>query len=245
MSESSEDDKKTAEESPDDSDVPDDLSPEELKQLLKQKEEVVKLGRKHWLSEFCIKCPFLVIVITWLFFIVCTLLTVSLNLTELAENSDREMLVWSDERVKTYDMIKLAEDEILEFQASKDLRERSYADKRFRTYILYNCDEDCGNLLTKTGFEKMWAAEKLFFDSEDYGKYCKSISSSNLNCDPSTFASITQKFETELKAGTLTDALVQTFVTDLATNTAIYDQYSGFLGGDFSSSNRQTRYLRS
>ena len=42
--------------------------------------EVIRLGKPFWLAKFFVKCPCLVILICWTFFLICIGLTIGLNL---------------------------------------------------------------------------------------------------------------------------------------------------------------------
>ena len=60
------------------------------------------------------------------------------------------MLVWSDERVITYDILKESADLITQELAKSSVAERSFEDPNYFTMLFYSC-EKCDNLLTAEG----------------------------------------------------------------------------------------------
>ena len=89
-------------------------------------QEVIRLGKPFWLAKFFVRCPCLVILICWVFFLLCIGLTVGMNLMALEDQHARDLLVWDDERVITFDMLTEAKELMSEIQAKTSVSLRTF-----------------------------------------------------------------------------------------------------------------------
>lgn len=226
--------------SPEDSPVKDE---EYYKRLMKEKEEeeIKHVGRKLWFSKILVHYTWVVITLSLAFIIILTILTVALGGFDLADQGNRDYLIWDAKEVEEYDMLELTKEKIQTNYPNGIQPLRTTSMQEWTTSVMFEC-KDCNTILTADFIKQMYEIEQKVVSDANYKNYCKAVSSSNSACSTSAYSSFAKNFATNIN--TLTQADVDTYLNSIKNDQNVYLSNNIFLESSFSRTNLVSKKAR-
>lgn len=144
------------------------------------------------------------------FALACMGISIAIDGFKMADSSDREYLIWSNERVKDFDKFYMIRKEYLKSQTETTIPERSQYVEDWNTNVIVKCDdcddEDGYNVLKAKNIKKLYEAEQGFLNLKKYKDYCLATVDSS-DCAQGSFISFTSLF-TKSQIENLTDEML-------------------------------------
>jgi hypothetical protein len=158
--------------------------------LSAEDEALLKDSQPFWLTDQFIIRPCVSILITMIFLVIITFVSVQLDYFALNEPNSREYLIWDDPRAKAWDMKIIAEEFILTNAGAegsqKPLRMTSVVG--WNPMVLFE-SKNGKSLLDKSNLEKIYEIEEYIKAMEDWPNICKAMSISDDSCAMDSYIS--------------------------------------------------------
>ena len=213
--------------------------------LNKQKEDegIAHLGRPLWFSKLIVRKTWLVLTITLSISVILSVVALALGAGTLSPNNTRDYLVWSDKKVKEYDMIELATEKLVTDYPNSIQPLRSLTNDEWTTSVTFECSS-CSTILTVDYVTQMYNIEQLVAGNSEFSSFCEARSFTDSSCSTDSYKSFSEYFASQITAGTLTQTDIDNFLSQIASDSSLYNEYYIYLDTGFTQSNLVSKKAR-
>ena len=162
-----------------------DKDENEKNKIKEIEEEIQKMSKPFWFSRMLAKHTCLIIIIVNIIALLFGFLLMQLKLLTLADNTDRDFLLWDNPKVVREDMFSLMKSEFDESKKGTQLNVplRSEVRSEWLTFLIF----ESSNIFTVENLNKIKKIENKFENFQNkYDKFCLANSSTNSSCAKKT-----------------------------------------------------------
>ena len=205
--------------------------------LNKQKEDegIAHLGRPLWFSKLIVRKTWLVLTIVLSISVIVSVIALALGAGNLSPTNTRDYLVWSDKRAKEYDIIELATEQLVTNGSNSIQPLRSLTNREWTTSVTFECS-DCENIFTVDYVTEMYNIEQLVANNAEFSSFCEATSFTDASCSADSYKSFSKYFANQITAGNLTQADINSFLSQIGSNMTLYNEYYIYFDTGFTQS---------
>ena len=106
---------------------------------LKEDEGISHLGRPLFFSKLIVRKTWLVLTITFTISLILSVFAIAFGAGQISEGGEREYYVWSDKKVKDFDMLELATEKLVTDYPNGLQPVRTYVYGEWATSVTFEC----------------------------------------------------------------------------------------------------------
>ena len=134
----------------------------------KMEKEIKHASRPLWISTLIVKYPIIMLLITFLVYIIFSVIVFTTNAAKLDSSYYRDYLVWGDPIVNKYDAMELSAEDLNENYPNGEQPLRTTRSGSYTIQILFECS-DCNTILTVDNLKQMYEVEQILLNQQNYG----------------------------------------------------------------------------